>query len=191
MRTIAAYLRRHHIGLLALFIALGGTAYAVQRAPRDSVISKSIKDGQVRPRDQKLTKTIEYPATVSVSTGSPAPQEPFTVRVPESGMVSIYAESEISKTNGQTQYPCNVSLSLDGDPPYTPILSIGFDLNGFEIRRTAPNGDNAGVFTRTQAGFLSFPTQPGRQTFRIQYSGPLPNTNCQFRNTKLVIIPLP
>jgi len=190
MRSIAAYLRHHHIGLLALFVALGGTAYAVEKAPDDSVVSSSIKDGQVRPRDQKLTKTIEYPDLVSVPPSTGVPQEPFTVKVPESGLVSVYAQSEISKTSGQSQFPCNVSLSLTGGAPYTPILSIGFDFDGFAIRRTAPNSENAGVFTRTQAGFLTFPTDPGKQTFRISY-GSFTNTNCAFRKTKLVIIPLP
>ena len=190
MRSIATYVRRHHIGLLALFIALGGTAYAVQKAPKDSVVSKSIKDGQVKPRDQKLTKTVTFPATVIVPPSTGLPQEPFTVKVPESGLISLYAESEIQKTSGASQSPCNVSLSLNGQAPYTPILSIGFEFDDYEIRRTAPNSDNQGVFTRTQAGLLTFPAEPGKQTFRISY-GAFTNTNCRFRNTKLVIIPLP
>lgn len=38
------YLRRHHIGLLALFVALSGTAYAATKtAPKNSVASKSIR----------------------------------------------------------------------------------------------------------------------------------------------------
>lgn len=190
MRSIAGYLRRHHIGLLALFVALGGTAYAVQRAPKDSVVSRSIKDGQVRPQDQKLTKTLTYPALVSLGPSSSAPQEPFTVKVPESGLVSVYAESEIRKTNGQAQFPCNVSLSLNGQAPYTPILSVGFEFDSFQIKRTAPNSENQGVATRTQAGLLTFPAEPGTQSFRISYSS-FTNTSCLFRNTKLVIIPLP
>jgi len=190
MRSIAAYVRRHHIGLLALFVALGGTAYAVQVAPKNSVVSKSIRDGQVRPRDQKLTKTITYPATVSVSPSTGVPQEPFTVKVPASGLVSIYAESEIRKTNGQAQFPCSVSLSLNGQAPYTPILAVGFEFDNFQLTRTAPNSENQGVATRTQAGLLTFPAEPGRQTFRISY-GAFTGTNCQFRNTRVVIIPLP
>jgi hypothetical protein len=31
-----SYLRRHHVGLLALFIALGGTSYAATQLPRYS-----------------------------------------------------------------------------------------------------------------------------------------------------------
>jgi hypothetical protein len=42
-----AYVRRHHLGLLALFVALSGTAYAVQKAPKNSVVTKSIKNAAV------------------------------------------------------------------------------------------------------------------------------------------------
>lgn len=45
------WLRRNALGLVAIFIALSGTAFAVQKAPKDSVVSKSIKDGQVKQKD--------------------------------------------------------------------------------------------------------------------------------------------
>lgn len=38
-----AYLRRHHIGLIALFIALGGTSYAATQLPPNSVGTKQIR----------------------------------------------------------------------------------------------------------------------------------------------------
>jgi hypothetical protein len=40
---LLAYLRRHHVALLALFIALGGTSYAAAKLPRNSVGSAQIK----------------------------------------------------------------------------------------------------------------------------------------------------
>jgi hypothetical protein len=39
------------VSVIALFIALGGGAYALTRAPKNSVVSKSIKNGQVKKRD--------------------------------------------------------------------------------------------------------------------------------------------
>jgi len=45
---IWTYVRHHHLALLALFIALGGTAYAIEA---NSVKSKHIADGQVKARD--------------------------------------------------------------------------------------------------------------------------------------------
>jgi hypothetical protein len=39
------------VATLALFLVLGGGAYAVVIAPKNSVVSKSIKNGQVKTRD--------------------------------------------------------------------------------------------------------------------------------------------
>ena len=39
------------IALMALFVAIGGGAYAASVAPKDSVVSKSIKDRQVKGKD--------------------------------------------------------------------------------------------------------------------------------------------
>ncbi len=106
-------MRRHHIGLLALFVALGGTAYAVQKAPKDSVVSKSIKDGQVKPQDVKLTKTFEYPATVTAERGL-REQEPFKVTVPQSGLVSdLRRQRRSERRRAHPSFPCNVSLCDD------------------------------------------------------------------------------
>src|SRR4051794_905515 len=51
-----AYLRRHHIGLLALFVALGGTSYAAAKLPKNSVGSQQIRSGAVT--QSKLEKSI-------------------------------------------------------------------------------------------------------------------------------------
>jgi hypothetical protein len=48
---IADHLRRNVYGLVALFVALSGVAVAANTAPKDSVVSKSIKDGQVKLQD--------------------------------------------------------------------------------------------------------------------------------------------
>jgi hypothetical protein len=46
LRRPLRYLRSHHVGLVALFIALGGTAYAAS-LPRNSVGTKQLKRGAV------------------------------------------------------------------------------------------------------------------------------------------------
>jgi hypothetical protein len=48
---IGAYLRHNVLGLVAIFLALSAGAYAVQKAPKNSVVSKSIKDGKVKSAD--------------------------------------------------------------------------------------------------------------------------------------------
>lgn len=50
----ARYLRRHHLALLALFIALGGTSYAATKLPPNSVGSRHLRAGAVTPA--KLSK---------------------------------------------------------------------------------------------------------------------------------------
>src|SRR5215510_4527020 len=56
-RSMLAYLRRHHIGLLALFIALGGTSYAAAKLPKSSVGSTQIRSGAVT--QSKLQKSLQ------------------------------------------------------------------------------------------------------------------------------------
>lgn len=42
-----AYIRRHHMGIIALFVALGGTSYAATRLPSNSVGSGQIQAGAI------------------------------------------------------------------------------------------------------------------------------------------------
>jgi len=55
---VLAYVRRNHIGLIALFVALGGTSYAATRLPNNSVGSGQIRAGAVsaaKIRDGAIT----------------------------------------------------------------------------------------------------------------------------------------
>jgi len=59
MKQLAGYFSRHHIALLALFIALGGTSYAAVSLPKGSVGNPQIKDDAVGPgkvRDGAITR---------------------------------------------------------------------------------------------------------------------------------------
>src|SRR4051794_5445663 len=47
--TIARYIRTHHVALLALFVALGGTSYAALALPAHSVGSQQLKNRAVTP----------------------------------------------------------------------------------------------------------------------------------------------
>jgi hypothetical protein len=53
MHGLSTYLRRHHIGLLALFVALGGTSYAAVSLSANSVGSRELKDQAVRSSELK------------------------------------------------------------------------------------------------------------------------------------------
>lgn len=70
-----AYLRRHHIGLLALFVALGGTSYAAAKLPRNSVGTPQIRSGAVT--QAKLAPAVRDQLTkpaVLASPGTPGAQ---------------------------------------------------------------------------------------------------------------------
>jgi hypothetical protein len=45
--SVYRYIRRHHLGLVAIFIALSGSAYAANVAKKNSVTTKSIRAGAV------------------------------------------------------------------------------------------------------------------------------------------------
>lgn len=51
MGSLVTYVRKHHVGLLALFVALGGTAYAAVEVEKNSIKSKHIGKGQVKRAD--------------------------------------------------------------------------------------------------------------------------------------------
>jgi hypothetical protein len=63
------YLRRHHVGLLALVIALGGTSYAAVQLPKNSVGSPQLRAKAVTPA--KLSTKVR---TQLASAGSQGPQ---------------------------------------------------------------------------------------------------------------------
>ena len=73
-----AYLRRHHIGLLALFVALGGTSYAAAKLPRNSVGTPQLRSGAVTQaklapavRDQLTKPTVLASPGVAGAEGTP------------------------------------------------------------------------------------------------------------------------
>ena len=55
LTALWTYIRQHHLAFLALFFALGGTAWALQA---NSVKSKHIVDGQVKPQDLGIPATF-------------------------------------------------------------------------------------------------------------------------------------
>lgn len=83
MNPALRYLRRHHLGLVALFVALGGTSYAAATLPRNSVganqiranavSSSEVKDGSLRARD---FRSADLPRGATGATGSQGPAGP-------------------------------------------------------------------------------------------------------------------
>lgn len=75
------YVRRHSVGLLALIVALGGTAYAAG-LPRNSVGTKQLRRGavtSVKVRDHSLRRR-DF-ARGQLRRGATGPSDAFAVRV--------------------------------------------------------------------------------------------------------------
>jgi len=70
MSSVRSYLRQHHVGLIAIALVIsGGAAYAAT-APKNSVTSQSIKNGQVKSSDLKNNGVKGKDVKDSALTGS-------------------------------------------------------------------------------------------------------------------------
>jgi hypothetical protein len=64
-KRLASYIRQHHLALIALFLALSGTAYAASKIgtndiKKNAVRSKHIKNGQVKRLDQARNQATDW-----------------------------------------------------------------------------------------------------------------------------------
>jgi hypothetical protein len=87
LRGIAAYVRRHHIALLALFFALGGTAVAASNSllPKNSVGSKQVINGSLAKADLsgKAVKALKGNKGARGIPGAAGPQGPQGAQGPQ------------------------------------------------------------------------------------------------------------
>ena len=81
------HVRQQFVGYMALFVALGGVSYAAVTLPKNSVVSKTIKNGQVKAADLRAnavsTKKVKDGSLLSVDfapgqlvAGAPGPAGP-------------------------------------------------------------------------------------------------------------------
>jgi hypothetical protein len=110
LRGIAAYVRRHHIALLALFFALGGTAVAASNSllPKNSVGTKQVINGSLAKADlskkavtalkgNKGARGIPGAAGPQGPQGAQGAQGPAGAPNPNADTVNGYAASEIAR----------------------------------------------------------------------------------------------
>jgi hypothetical protein len=111
LRRIGSYIGRHHIGLLALFIALSGTAYAA--VAKNSVGPKQLKTNAVRGPDALESSFSQVPSAANATNASNANKVDGagvcsgTVDVPE-GPPQPLCSSDPLFVEGR----CDVSASL-------------------------------------------------------------------------------
>jgi Collagen triple helix repeat (20 copies) len=108
---IASYIKRHHVALLALFFALGGTAFAAGNAllPGNSVGTKQVINGSLQTND--LSKTAR-----SALKGNRGPTGPAGAQGAQglAGLAGSTGAQGIQGVPGQSATTLFVALDADG-----------------------------------------------------------------------------
>lgn len=169
MNRLLTYLRRHHLGLLALFIALGGTSYAAVNLPKDSVGSTQIKAGAVgasEVRDGSLTKKDFKSGTLlrgetgatgaAGATGAKGDTGAQGLKGDQGPAGAQETVAVRAQASGTQTIPNDVTAT--GAVPVT-FTSTAYDTNGFfDAARTVPD-------------FMGTPIANGNQVVRIPRTG--------------------
>lgn len=172
MNRLLTYLRRHHLGLLALFIALGGTSYAAVNLPKDSVGSTQIKAGAVgasEVRDGSLTKKDFKSGTLlrgetgatgaAGATGAQGPKGDTGAQGEKGDQGPAGPQETVAvraQASGTQTIPTDATAT--GAVPVT-FSTTGYDTSGFfDAARTVPD-------------FMGTPIANGNQVVRIPKTG--------------------
>jgi hypothetical protein len=131
------FARQNLLGLLALAVALGGTAFAASKAPKNSVVSKSIKNGGVKLADL-APDSVDGSKVVDGSLGGADLggnsllgsniDEATLGKVPDAANAdraasadtaasASTAETAASATSAETAASANNAAALGGNPP--------------------------------------------------------------------------
>lgn len=140
--NVSGWIRNNVLGLIAIMIALGGTAVAANMAPRNSVTSKSIKNGQVKSKD--LADGGVKAADVNVPS------------LTEGGLQARVGEScpdgfAISAIAGDGKVACEEDDTGPTGPIDADTLD-GLDSNAFVADADSSGGDVSGPFANLQIG---------------------------------------
>jgi hypothetical protein len=105
---IASYIKRHHVALLALFFALGGTAFAAGNAllPGNSVGTKQVINGSLQTND--LSKTARTALKGNRGPTGPAGAQGAT------GTTGATGAQGVQGAPGQSATKLFVALDADG-----------------------------------------------------------------------------
>jgi hypothetical protein len=106
LATLVSYVRRHHLGMLALFVALSGTAYAAT-LPRNSVGTAQLKrnavtSAKVKPRSL-LGSDFRRGQLPAGPQGPQGPQGPAGARGPEGATGARGAEGATGARGAEGQ----------------------------------------------------------------------------------------
>lgn len=143
--SFASYLRRHHVGMLALFIALSGTAYAAT-LPRNSVGTAQLKKNAVTAPKIKKNAVVSRKIKRGAVTGAKVKNDSLTgldINESKLGKVPSAATADTAGTAGTA----GVANSLaTGDVNANTVANPAFTLTTVEAScDSGLKGISAGV----------------------------------------------
>jgi hypothetical protein len=135
------YLRRHHVGIIALFIALGGTTYAATQLPANSVGTRQIRSGAVTPaklspglaaqlRDRTPNAQAAWRDPAIAAAIRAAGQTVLAQKILTVAATSPWVDSGLSVSSGQHVWAdTRADGRWSGNPRYFPFS----DANGLPV----------------------------------------------------------
>jgi hypothetical protein len=168
------------VAVIALVAALAGSALALpgnnsvksNDIKRDAVKGTDIAAGAVKPADLDLIKVdgeagpLPTASVAATDLGGPS----VTVKVPETGLVAIYARGTGEIDGGGGGARAQVHLFEPTLLPSAPKI-IEFASSEPQLRISTPgSGDPDGAVNLARGGWIVFPADEGRYTFSLYYS---------------------
>lgn len=174
------------LSMLALFVALGGTATALKgkfSVKRDDIAPRAVDAGKIKLgaingnhlADKsvgawKLRLNSTAVASGEASTTSTVPVDlggpTATVKVPEGGMVAIQAEAQMRATGNNA---ARVYLYEPTSVPTPVMIHRSEATANFQFRTSLP-GSGDGATNRVRGGWIVMPVSAGTKTFQLRYS---------------------
>ncbi len=182
------------VAICAFVLALTGSAVALQGQnsvksndiAAGAVKGKDIATGAVKPDDLDLIKVdgevgpLPTASVPAIDLGGPS----VTIRVPQTGLVAIYARGTGEIDGGGNNALGQIHLFEPTLFPNAPRI-IEFDSANPELRISTPGTGNLdGTSSLTRGGWIVFPAEEGTYTFSLFYSVAGGGT-ANFQNTGL------
>jgi hypothetical protein len=174
------------IAMVALFLALGGTAAALHghnRVKAGDLAKHAVGHRNIRPgavhtgnlrfgaaTSQKVDVVRSKAIGTANATNSTKPTNlggpVVKTTVPPGALVEVYAQAQISVTGGNT---ASVGLFAPGVVSHAPTI-LSSQSSRLTTHRTAPGvGAEGGVAAASRAGYLTFAPPSGHHTFALSY----------------------
>jgi hypothetical protein len=195
LRALLRYARRHHIALLALFVAMGGTSYAATQLPARSVDAAQLKKNAVTTKAIKkgaVTAAKIAPAALAGLKGAPGATGPQGPQGPkgDTGQQGPQGPAGPSPSTGTLidQLIDNVSPGggVTGFAPINSNYTASTNARAFVFARCGFDGSAAGQDLYFRAAVRT-PATTGAATVGDQYylhaMTPGPNLSVQATNS--------